>query len=361
MFVYYVLIGVPLALAAGISLTHVKFSKESLERMIPVDAFFGILLLLLAVRGIECGIDLENYLSIYKTSAVTEFHEVLEAHDLEWGYHFLQYTLAQAGLGFRVMIALTSVLSVVPIWIVYRRNTGHAYLTVILFATVTSFSMLFSGIRQSIAIAIVMLAYLCVRKKRLIGFILLVALASLFHVSAWIALLIYPVYYLPITRNWLWFLAPSMCVLFVFRQAFFRFALMMLGEKYVDRYGVIQDTGAYMMLVLLVAFLIFTFVLTREKEIDAETRGLRNLMLVMVIIQFFASINAVAMRMNYYFLIFLPLLIPRVIERAPRQMRQLARLALAVLCIFFTYHFFHDARTGADVLKIFPYISMWEG
>ena len=75
--------------------------------------------------------------------------------------------------------------------------------------------------------------------------------------------------------------------------------------------------------------------------------------------QSFASVNSVAMRLNYYYLIFIPLLIPKVADGARTELRQLARVSTVVFVCFFFFWFFKEAYTGADILQVFPYVPFW--
>jgi len=80
-----------------------------------------------------------------------------------------------------------------------------------------------------------------------------------------------------------------------------------------------------------------------------------------VCIQMFAPVHGLVMRVNYYFLPFVPVLIPRIVRRAKESMRQLVLISMIVMYSFFTVYFFYHAYTGADILRIYPYIPFWKG
>ncbi|MBQ9151954.1 MAG: hypothetical protein IJX72_06865, partial [Clostridia bacterium] len=61
-------------------------------------------------------------------------------------------------------------------------------------------------------------------------------------------------------------------------------------------------------------------------------------------------------RVNYYFLLFIPVLIPKIARRSKYTWEPMARLSVAVMIAFFTFWFFLQAHTGADKLNVFPYV-----
>ena len=66
----------------------------------------------------------------------------------------------------------------------------------------------------------------------------------------------------------------------------------------------ITQTGAFTMLMLFVMFAVFAFLVPDDATLDAETIGLRNFLLLSIVLQMFAPLHTLAMRMNYYYIIF---------------------------------------------------------
>ena len=73
----------------------------------------------------------------------------------------------------------------------------------------------------------------------------------------------------------------------------------------------------------------------------------------------FAPLHVLAMRMNYYYIIFIPLLIPKIIEYKSVRYRQVAILGRHVMVGFFLVYFFIAANSGHG-LRVFPYHFFWE-
>ena len=97
-----------------------------------------------------------------------------------------------------------------------------------------------------------------------------------------------------------------------------------------------------------------------EKTLDKTTLGLRNILVLVVMIQLFAPIHALAMRFNYYFIIFIPVLISRIVDSPKKHFKPIAQIANVVMVCYFTGYFFYSAYNGADILQVFPYKFFWE-
>ena len=53
------------------------------------------------------------------------------------------------------------------------------------------------------------------------------------------------------------------------------------------------------MLILFALFTVFAFIIPDELIIDKETTGLRNFLLLSLVLQMFAPLHSLAMRLNY--------------------------------------------------------------
>ena len=87
---------------------------------------------------------------------------------------------------------------------------------------------------------------------------------------------------------------------------------------------------------------------------------MRNLLLLSIVLQIFALMHPLSMRMNYYFLIFVPILIPRIASRSKKQFAQIGQLSVIVMSVFFMCYFLYGVITDNDALNIYPYVPFWE-
>jgi hypothetical protein len=243
----------------------------------------------------------------------------------------------------------------------YKENAVMPFLTILLFVVVAPFSMLFSGLRQVIAMMFVVPAWHCAKRKKLFPFIITVLLAIGFHNSAFIIIAIYPLYHLKITKKWLLFIVPAMVGIYIFNEQIFLLMAELWGGDYYESYGTTYNTGAYAMLALFILLAVISYVLPDNEKLDNDTLAMRNYLLLVVFLQIFTPINGMIMRMNYYYLLFVPALIPKILASSKTRFYQVGQLAVFVMGVFFLFYYIINMYTGADILRVYPYVPFWEG
>ena len=361
MFAYYLLVGAPLLMA--LLMYSLKYTYR-LDRM-PyqkevIRAFFLVYFLLLAFRAESVGADTWNYLSKFRNARYETWTEHVFSRTSEHGYAFLTKLVAAVTGSEQVFLIVVALITVYPIAKLYMEESESPVLTISLYLILPMFQMAFSGLRQSIAIAFIPAAYRCIRERKRFLFLLVIWIASLFHSSAWVMLALYPVYHARISRKSLIWVVPALAALVLFRTQIFLLMYSVILRVFGEREIGIEETGATSMLLLFAIILTFSYVFLGKT--DEETGGQRNILILSVAVQSFALVNRLAMRVNYYYLIFLPLLLPKVIRRIPGKNKWFAALAEFVCCAYFLFYFFrtaHSVMGSGGSLGIFPYIPFW--
>ena len=348
---YFFLIGFPLLLSLG----SYGDDRRLFSKKVPLLVFFLILIALLSMRNVTCGVDLITYRYKFNHPGSLTLSSLFDFSQTEPGFRLLSAVCKRTFNNFQIFLLVCALLSMIPIMVLYLKESNHSILTIALFVGLAPFSMFFSGLRQSIAIGIGAICYFYCKEKKPISFLILVFTAYLFHQSAVILLFMYPLMHVRITKKWTIPLAALLAVCFVYRVRIFG-AMLSVNDRYENIYT-ISRTGSYTYLFLLLLLTIYSFVMLKDSEFDSFE--LRNILVFTLIMQSFASVNSVAMRLNYYYLIFIPLLIPKVADGARTELRQLARVSTVVFVCFFFFWFFKEAYTGADILQVFPYVPFW--
>lgn len=354
MWPYFALVGIP-AIAS-------LFCKKN-DRKIVLSLFFAIWLILLMLRNETIGCDLYNYNILYNNSLMYSWKQILSFQFIlnkDIGFYIVAKLIGTLGGNFRTLLVISSIWSIIPLWILYRKEIDNNYfLSIALFLNVGLFSFYFSGLRQLMAMSIGLLVYYFSKKKKLLLSLVLVLIAFLFHKSALILILIYPFLQVKIKRkSSLLIILPVIMVIYIFRGEIFSSIGVIIGD-YFDT--TMQNTGAISMFVLCVLLLLYSFLMGEQSCLDDETCALRNLMIVSCILQIFAGVHVVAMRLNYYYLPFVPVLITKIIKHCDQKYIQIANVSIVIMTGYFIFNFFYTAYTGADILNVFPYEFLWDG
>ena len=350
MAVYWFLIGFPVIYF----LTRYAPGKREKTNRKTILFFFIGMIILLWLRSPYIGADTPNYLRMYVRARNIGFSGILTAYEGEYGYFALNMLVAALYDNQQFFFLCIGVVSLFPVMLFYAKYSENALITIGLFLLFL-FSMYFSGLRQVCAMAFVFPAYYATKEKRIFKFLLCVIAATMFHTSAYALALLYPVYYAKIKKSWWGFLVPVIAVVYWQRVRVFNFLLYFLPDQYQERYAELTESAAVTVLILMILLVVFTYIISDEKKLDQETSGFRNLLVLSMVLQIFASINSVAMRLNYYYLLFVPITISKYVHLSVRRYAQIAKLAEVILSVFFIVYFIMQMYMGADILRIFPY------
>ena len=329
-----------------------------------VKMFFLLLFLVLAFRSVNIGIDLEGYRNKFEMLSQTTWKDVgLIVREVGYGYFNKICQLFTAN--FQCFLAVVAAVVLIPICCLYKADIQNNYLKIILFMNMATFQMMFSGLRQTIAIGLGVVAYFFVKKKQWWWFLLIVFVAYQIHHSAIILLLLYPIVHAKITYKWLVVIVPLFVLLFIFKSQIAALALLaMRGSEelsiYYERYSDFGDTGAYGSLILFALFTCLAYIVVDEKRMSKDAMGLRNIMLLASFMQMVALINPVLMRINYYFIIFLPVALAESLQYVKPYLKNEVAIIKIVICVYMTIHYINVAYTGVDILQLYPYEPFWD-
>ena len=326
-----------------------------------VKLFFLGFFILLALRDVSVGNDLIEYRRIFENCIQLPFDKL---SNMRWevGYTFYNKLIGFVSKDFRFLLIVTALITLVPIYKLYAKENRYQVLLILLFINMPCFPIVFSGLRQSIAMSIGILAYMAIENKKYISSVLMIVLACCFHISAFVLVLLYPMIFFKIKTKHLLYIVPIMVVVYVCRIPLLLLTFRFLPEQYLSAYGTIEETGAFGMLILFLLFSIFSFVVLDETVMAKKDYFMRNILLVATMFQFFVPIHGLVQRASYYFLLFVPVSIISVVQAPKKMWKSISDFAAVVIGCFFSLYFFYNASFSTDnLLNVFPYKFFWSG
>lgn len=339
MIVYGVVLGITFIIY--IWLRHGLHLDKSRVDRITISFFFISYLLLLCLRDVSVGVDTKTYVWRFQQLQMMDWRSALSytGKGDEFAFILLNKIIGSIG-GSRLLIIVSAFLIVIPIMHLYREEAEGAVFTISFFLISLLFGMFFSGMRQSIAIALEVPAYYFTKKRKIVPFLLMVMLAFLFHRTGIVIAAIYPIYHAKITRKWLWFVVPIMAIVYVYRNVIFEYLFVLAGDGYVRGYSYLTGTsaqGALMALFLLLS--VYSYVVLDEEQAGEEEIGLRNILLLAACIHLFTPVNSIVARINMYYILFIPVAITRINNRCKENYFQITRIASFIMSAYFIIHF----------------------
>ncbi|ASA23809.1 EpsG family protein [Paenibacillus donghaensis] len=154
-----------------------------------------LLFIYAALRSVSVGTDIESYSLSYLQLKYISFEEIFMSNTIisrDPFFYFFLKLLTYINSDPQFMLVVISALITICITIFIYKNSVNIILSCTLFVGLRYYSFTLSGLRQALAWGIIMLSYNYIKEKKPVNFILLIILAALFHKSALIFLLAYP-------------------------------------------------------------------------------------------------------------------------------------------------------------------------
>ncbi len=356
---YYVLMGAPLLFALFHSFSQDRPLHPLPKKNYTVLLFFVIYFVLLALRREDIGVDTASYVRVFERIDDYSWERATLSTRWEIGFVVFTKTLGLFISSPQIYLAVIAAICVFPLGYLYYHESEDDITAIALFLIFPVFIMLFSGLRQSVAIAFAPAVYYAARKRHLWRALLLAGIATLFHNSALVLFILYPLYHMKLRPKHLYWLIPGYLFTFFNSARLYFLITPLFGADYAARYNEITQTGGTTMIILFSLFVIYAFLAPDESKMDADCLGLRNILVLVLFIQMFSPISPLTMRMNYYFLPFVPLLIPKITHRITRINQRYVQLIKIGLALFFLVYHLLKIRS-VDSLNIYPYTFFWQ-
>jgi len=330
--------------------TQQRIVSKRAKRFLYIISIISIALII-GLRDYAVGFDTETNIYIFNIISSMDLKSTIISPpwNLERGYLLFIWIIGQFTKNASIFLLIISFfdLFLVGRWIWINSKTP--FLSLIIF-TCVFLTFFLTGMRQSIAISIILFAYDDIKSKKLIGFLFKVFIASLFHISALVFLFAYPLAKLKWERIYLLALAIAFPIVYFVRISIFSNILTQI-EKYSD--FMILDHGAPVTYTLLLILIILSaFIISKGKISDKKELQINfNIVAFAIIIMPLVSVNGSIMRVAMYFSIFICLLLPQIynliVDRNLRLIFEMITIALLIILFFYNiinsqtyiYHF----------------------
>ena len=277
--------------------------------------FCGIsLFLLMALRDPSVGIDISHYLNNIYQQGANRYYS-----NNEIGFYIFRVLCYRLGLSNQQFLALVSGFIVFSFGKFFYKYSKNIFVSFWLYVTIGLFTMSMSGLRQIIAISILLFAIDDILNRKSIAFFIKVFIAIMFHQSAFIFGIAYFFPLIRLNKHSVFFLIFGSFLIFIFGDSILSYLISQGNISYFDTYSI----GSYKTnpLVIIEDFFITVLCITFLSNWDLKTKqGKAQLLLIWMsfanLYISMASLNMVMIsRMGMYFSTANLVLIPNVISR----------------------------------------------
>lgn len=268
----------------------------------------SILIVLLGFRGLSVGIDTMSYNNIFNSINSLNFSQLFELKD-EYGYILLQLFVGKVFGDFHFLLIIVAVVYIGVVSYHIYKYSGNPLLSYLLFIVYGFYSFAMSATRQTIAIALVMLAFEFIKEKKLFKFLFCVFLASSFHITALIFLPSYWFNKFKLNRKTILLFVLIGLITIVIKDE-----LRMLLNSFARIVYPAIETGGNRMYIFMVLSVLLGIIFRKPFIAKNENnKYLFYMMLASIIIMPVTQFNPTIMRLYYYYFVFMIIYIPNIL------------------------------------------------
>ena len=331
-------------------------NKKRLVFIIALQMF-----LILSLRADTLGVDLDNYKQFYEFYQTLSFGEIMRGfrliggstHDLgvESGYVLLNWVVGRLGFSFHSFLVFYAAIVVGSVSLFIYRYCENAALGFATFISLGAFVSFFGILRQSLALAIFLLAIPALERRKPIRFFFIVIIAGLFHQSLFIAAVLYFVVKLKANKALYVIFIGASLALTVITPVLYNNVVFPIIVK-LGRYYYLNDfewNNMFAVMMVLAVFFMFFFK-NREREDNSMQCGF----LMSLPLQALAFYLPIFSRLSgAVFFNFVCVLLPNTLSRIENrnQRFQANTVAYIGLLAFYLY-------TMIDSVLV-PYVPFW--
>ena len=340
--IYYIIFVFSIILHFVIERTKVNIREKEKSFLIVM----GVLLVLIAAfRDNSIGNDLNTYLDIfYHSEDIPVANIIIDSFSFkhfgstaiyngsyEVGYILLNKIIiffTDSDFVFKLVISSIIITSYFYFFYKYSENV---YLSFYIFYALGYYAQSMVIIRQCIALSVLLFSLKYINEHKLINFSFIVLLACLFHKSAIVFLISYPLCNIKCTKKNIIILLCVTVILFIALQNLLPFMIKTFYPFYMN---LIVTGEGFNYFMLLFAIFILGMLCIQKKEIMESNKPIIAIYFVGMIIQLFAFnfslLNRLALYFQFYMMIFIPLFINNC---------KYKKVLLIIMLIFLMFYF----------------------
>ncbi|MDQ8960286.1 EpsG family protein [Acinetobacter baumannii] len=313
-------------------------------------AFIPVLFLTIfaGFRDYMVGTDTKNYVNDFVNSVNQSYYYF--DPNVEFGYQYFVYTLLNFTHDYHWYL-LAVALIIISLMIYSMRKYSNDYLlSVYIYITFGFYTFLFNTVRQAIALAILFYGVKFFLEKKIIKYLLLVFIAAMFHVSAWIMI---PFYFLVHSKIRFEVKAISIFISSAILSSIVIQYMSASNQRYEQYTQESEHSGGYLILLFYIVIAIFLYIFGKNLRLKNKDYSLLEQLyicglLLVIPISFLGTDPSGPQRVLYNFSVYLIFLIPMLLRY---QFNRLGYISL-----FYVLSFIYFMMITYSLYGIYPYV-----
>lgn len=315
-----------------------KYDKKIKDNIFLFVTFI-ILFVVVGYRDFVTGSDTHMYVTSFQNYNLHKWSVLNVNGYFEIGYQVFNILISYLTNSKRGFLLIVSFIINIAVYKLIKENSNNYLLSVIMYINLHFLYSSMNITRQYMALVIVLIAFRFVKEKKLLQFILSIIFATLFHSSAWIALLIYPMYHMSFSHKKVFVIIIISFVASRYVGSIVNTIYHIIGRTnfYQERVGqeniaCLINAGMYFLMYL------FSYSLIKDKtNMNKEANFYLNTFIYIVGLNLIASNMNVLSRAIQYFGIFSIIALPNLLKIYLNKNRDYIVITTLIASLFIVY------------------------
>lgn len=317
-------------------LTHI--SKKDPNKNDKAFLLFAFIILFIAVafRKTYIGNDTLEYIKFFKDCSLNRWNLFGTNIRFETGYIIFNNILGYISTNARFFMIVMSAIFNFSVYKFIKNNSKNFLFSILIYINLLFFYQSMTMMRQFLAISIILLSFNYVKDKKFFKYLAMTLLASCFHISAIISIIIYPIYYLKINRKRILTLSTITIIVSLLLSRIFPIIASLTNRStyYNNQIGETKLANIILFLIYL-TFTLFALLIARKN--DKKNNSFYIYILFISTLLYGLSINAAILaRIGHYIAIFSIIAIPNMLYLSIKKKRLLYELIIILFLISYS-------------------------
>jgi hypothetical protein len=310
-----------------------------------------ILFLIAALRSTSVGNDSGQYARHFYNVQQLDFFGIIEVYQKDVGYYLLNKILTFISSDHQILFACIGALFAYSISRFIFKYSKDPMISFVMLIPMMYFAFSLTGLRQVVAISILLISIDYIIERRLVKFSLIVILASLFHQSA---LLFFPAYFINkrITNKRIIIYLALIPLVFFIRPIIVQVVQFFFYSSY--NIDLSQSAGGWTTLFVYILILITSIIFKSQLEKEDVNYSLFfSMMYAGTLIQMFVPLEPNIFRVSMYYNIASIILIPAILKTQKDKVSKLIAYTIFFVLMGVQYYMFTFNAAGVQPYKFF--------
>lgn len=310
-----------------------------------MSIFGGIILFMYgALRSISVGIDTIDYAEAYLLVQNLSFEAIFSSSALLVSrdpiFYFFVKSLTFISKDPHLLLMIISAIVAISFSYFVYKNSVNPFMSFIMFIGLRYYSFTLTGLRQAVAWSLIFYSYEFIKKRQLKKFTLVIIVASLFHSSAILFILAYPLSYLRNVKKISLIIMFGLLLNFTTNNLFLKLLTKIPILQQYENYLYRDESAGTGITMIMIYILILCFSYIMRKKIDKKSTYfylMYNLSIVGLGITLLSFNYANIFRIGYYFIFPIVLILPISIKSSFNKKSEVVVSFLVILLLVAQY------------------------